>query len=192
MLPFHPTVVHLPIVVSFLLPVLVLAFAFMIKTNKMAPVSWLIIVGLQAFVTGTGYIALESGEAEEHAVEKVVAKKLISAHEEAAEIYVGSTVLALVLGIAAFFIRKEFQFHLQMTIAVASLMSCYLAYKTSVLGGDLVYKHGAASAYKTEPGAPAPEGLLPTPGKNTSESPFPVDEDENEYSHEEDEVKDED
>lgn len=193
MLPFHPTIAHLPLVVSLLLPVLVLIFALMIKSHKMSASAWLIIVGLQVFVTGSGYLALESGEVEEHAVAKVLDKKLIHEHEEAAEIFVGSTVLALVLGIVAFFIRKEFQFQVELAVAVVSLVSAYLAYNAGKLGGALVYKHGAASAYEVEaPGEVVPSGLLPTPGKNTSESPYPVEEDENEYSHEEDDVKDED
>lgn len=189
MLPFHPSIVHLPIVVSLILPVLVLVFALMIKSHKMAPKAWLIIVGLQLFTTATGYLALESGEAEEEVVTKVVEKKLVSAHEEAAEIFVGSTVLALVLGIAAFFIRKEYQFHLQLLIAFISLFSTYQGLVTGGLGGDLVYKHGAAAAYRVET---TPQGILPMAEPNTSESINPEDEDDNEYAPEEDEVKDED
>jgi hypothetical protein len=169
----------------------------MIKTNKMSPQGWLVIVGLQFFTTASGYIALESGEVEEHKVEKVVEKKLVQQHEEAGELFVGVTVLSLVLGIAAFFIRKEFQFHLEMGVFLITLVACYLGFRTGQLGGDLVYKHGAAQAHvapvvaPTETEAP-PQGILPTPGENTSESTFPEDEDENEYPPEEDEVKEED
>src|SRR4051812_9866323 len=113
MLPFHPSIVHLPIVLSFVLPILVLVFALMIRNNKMSPAAWLVIVGLQVLTTVSGYVALESGEVEEPTVERVVERKLIQAHEEAAELFVGATVLSLVLGVAAFFIRKEFQLHLK-------------------------------------------------------------------------------
>lgn len=146
-LPFHPSVVHLPIVITFILPFLVFLFAYMIKLNKMTPKGWLIIIGLQLAVVVSGYVSLESGEVEEDVVEKVVSKKLIHEHEEAAEVFVGSTVLSLVLSIAAFFIRKELGFIVKMVIVGVSLVSIYLAYKTGSLGGDLVYKHGAASAY---------------------------------------------
>lgn len=184
--PLHPMIVHFPMAITMILPVLILVFAYMIKMNKMTPKSWLIVVGLQLAVVITGYVALETGETEEHTVEKVVSKKLIHEHEEAAEVFVGSTVLALVLSIAAFFIRKEIQFPIKLTVGVISLISCFLAYRTGMLGGELVYKHGAASAYSVES---PPEGLLPTPGMNTSESPMPVDEnesfkpDENDYGN---------
>lgn len=200
--PFHPMIVHFPMALAFVLPFLILIFAYMIKINKMTPRGWLIIVGLQLVVTITGYVSLESGETEEHNVSKVVAKDLIHAHEEASEIFVGSTVIALVISVAVFFIRKELQFPIKLGIAVVSLVSCYLAYKAGTLGGELVYKHGAAAAYTGHIEAPQ-EGLLPTPGLNTSESPMPVDEneslkpDENDYGNDDepesdDEVKQED
>lgn len=185
--PLHPMIVHFPMALTFVLPILVIVFAYMIKINKMTPKGWLVIVGLQLAVVITGYIALETGETEEHTVEKVVSKDLIHDHEEAAEIFVGSTVLALVLSIGVFFIRKEFQLPIKLGIALIGLVSCYLAFKTGTLGGELVYKHGAASAYQTDENAP--QGILPTPGMNTSESAAPVDEneslktDENDYGN---------
>lgn len=183
--PVHPLIVHFPIVLTFILPILIVVFAYMIRINKATPKSWLIIIGLQLAVVITGYISLETGETEEHTVEKVVAKSIIHEHEEAAEIFVGSTVLALVLSIGAFFIRKEIGFPVKLGIAALTLVSCYLAYRTGLLGGELVYKHGAASAYTES----SEQGLLPTPGMNTSESASPAEEneslkpDENDYGN---------
>lgn len=174
MVPFHPIVVHFPLALTFVLPFLIIVFALMIKANKMSPKAWLIITALQLTVVATGYISLESGETEEHRVEKVVSKKLIHEHEEAAEVFVGSTVIALVLSIAAFFLRKEISFPLKLSIAGVTLISCYLAYRTGELGGELVYKYGAASAYGEE----VTQSLLPTPGMNTSESEVPANENE--------------
>jgi uncharacterized membrane protein len=169
MVPVHPLIVHFPMALTFILPVLILVFAFMIKANKMTPKAWLIIVGLQLAVVISGYVSLETGETEEHNVEKVLSKSLIHEHEEAAEVFVGSTVLALVLSIGAFFIRKELGFPVKLVVAGIGLISCYLAYETGKLGGELVYKHGAASAYVNE-AVTEGEGLLSTPGKVTSES----------------------
>lgn len=198
-LPFHPLIVHFPIALAFILPLLMLAFAYMIKVNKMSSQAWLIIIGLQLGLTITGYVALESGENEEHQVEKIVDKKIIHEHESKAEIFVGSTVIALVLSVAAFFLRKEFQFFIQLGVTLVGLVSCYLAIQTGHTGGGLVYEHGAASAYAQVMTSRENEGLLPTPGQNTSESPVPVDEneslkqDDNDYgnSDETDEAEDE-
>ncbi len=173
--PYHPLVVHFPIALSFILPPLIVVFAYFIKTNRMNPVSWLIIISLQLMIVATGYIAMETGENDEETVERVVPKKLIHEHEEAAEIFVGSGVIVLVLSVAVFFIRKDLGFIIKMIIAFISLISLFLSIKTGKLGGELVYKHGGASAYIEES---SPQGLLPTPGLNTSESPYPVEENE--------------
>jgi len=183
-MPLHPSIVHLPIVLTFIMPILVVAFAWMIKNNKMSPKGWILIMGLQLAVVITGYVSLETGENEEEAVSKIVSKDYIHEHEEAAEIFVGSTVLALVISIAAFFIRKEIQYPVKLSIAVIGLISCYLAYRTGELGGELVYKHGAASAYGHVEDS---SGLLPTPGMKTSESPSDENEslkaDDNDYGN---------
>lgn len=176
-LPLHPFISHFPIVLTFILPVLVVVFAVLIKKNKMTAMGWLIILGLQLTTTITGYISLETGERDEKAVSKVLEHKLINQHEESAEIFVGSTVLALVMGVVVFFIRYEYQFNIRIIIALMSLVSCYLAWNTSEQGRALVYTHGAAEAFvkgevdDDEDGASS--GILPTPGLNTSESPEP-------------------
>lgn len=197
--PFHPIMVHFPIALSFLLPILILIFAFMIKSQKMSHQMWLVIIGLQIATTITGYVALDSGEKEEHTVEKVLEKKYIQHHEESAEIFVGSTVLALVLSIGIYFLRKEMQFYLQLGICALTLISCYLVYTTGHSGGELVYRYGAASAYAETTIQAAPQGILPTPGMNTSESPMPTEneslkKDDNDYGNadESSEVEDDD
>lgn len=193
-------IVHFPLALTFIVPILVVIFAIMIRMNKMNPKSWLIIVGLQLVIVGTGYIALESGETEEEQVEKVVSKSLIHEHEEAAEVFVGSTVVALVLSIAAFFVRKEIGFPLKIVISLIGLISGYLANRTGHLGGELVYKHGAASVYVQENS----QALIPSSGKRV-ESILPMEEneslktDENDYGQsdnssdsEDDDLKEED
>lgn len=143
----HPSIVHFPLALTFVLPILVLVFAWMIRDNKMSPKAWGIILGLQILVTVSGYIALETGETDEDIVSKVVSKEFISEHEQVAEIFVGTTVIGLVVSIAAFFIRKEFQFLIKMVVLGIGLVSCFFGYRTGLLGGELVYKHGAASVF---------------------------------------------
>jgi uncharacterized membrane protein len=174
--PLHPLIVHFPIALTFILPLMILVCALMIKKNKMTPKGWFIVVGLQMAIVGGGYISLETGETEEHEVEKGVSKKLIHEHEEAAEVFVGSAVVALVLSLGAYFVKRELGFKLKLVVFVISLISCYLVFKAAELGGELVYKHGAFNAYIEA--SDEPTGLLPTPGLNTSESPMPVDENE--------------
>ncbi len=198
-IPFHPVIVHFPIAITFILPILILTFAWMIKQNKMSQQAWLIIIGLQVLTTVTGYVAMETGEEAEEVAERVIEKKYIHQHEEKAEIFVGATVVALVLSIAAFFLRKEIQFFVKLAVCIVSILACFLVYRTGHSGGELVYEHGAAGAYLQKEN-PAPQGLLPTPGQNTSESAHPTVEseslkqDDNDYgeSDEEELIDDED
>lgn len=182
--PFHPLIVHLPLALTLILPVMIFIFAAFIYKNKLPHQTWLVIIGLQLLTTVSGYVALETGEDEEHQVERVVDKKIIHEHEEKAEIFVGATVVTLVLSIAAYFLQRQLQLYVNMVIGILSLVCCYLAYQTGGSGGELVYRHGAASAYIQ---VSEPDSLLPTPGIETSESSSPVDEneslkaDENEY-----------
>lgn len=193
--PLHPAVVHLPIALAFLMPLLVLTFAIMIRKKNMNPISWGVVLGLQLLLTGSSYLALETGETDEEMVEKVVERKLIQEHEEAAEMFAGSTVIALVLSVVAFFVIQQFQFRLQMSVLAVTLLSAFLAYRTGMLGGELVYVHGAPSAYQL---ADEPQGILPTPGQNTSESSFPVEEneslkaDEFDYGNDDEMIQEED
>jgi uncharacterized membrane protein len=185
-MPLHPAVVHLPIALSFVLPFLICAFALMIHNNRMSPRAWFIVLGLQLVVTGSGYVALETGETDEVIVKKVVQKEYIHEHEEKAEIFVGSTVIALVVSIAAYFVRREIQLAMKLGVMVITLISAYLGYQAGALGGELVYEHGAASAHTQDHSGP--QGILPMEGGNTSESVMPTEEneslklDENDYS----------
>ncbi len=176
--PLHPILVHFPIALSFLLPILALVFAFFIKTKKMNSSMWAIIMGLHLFTVGMGYLSLETGETEEDTVVKIVDKDLIADHEKYAEIYVGVTVLATVLSVVAFFIQANLQMYLQLANVVVLVIAAFFAYETGEHGGELVYKHGAARAYELNMANDVQMNILPTPGMNTSESPYPVDENE--------------
>lgn len=189
--PFHPVVVHFPLAVTFVMPVLVFIFAYMIKLNKMNPKGWLIIVGLQLAVVISGYVALETGETEEDKVEKVLDKTYIHEHEESAEIFVGSTVIALVLSVAAFFIRKDLGHPIKLSMGFIGLICCFLAYRAGHLGGEILYKHGGAAAYLEESDLNQRDSKLGVKENETNES---LKLDENDYgnSDEEENLRDED
>lgn len=173
MIPWHPLIVHLPLALSFLLPPLVLTFALFQRKKRFPGEAWFVIVGLQILLTVSGYIALETGENDEALTKTILESRLVNEHEEAAEIFVGSTVITLVLGIAVAFLQASYVFRIQIIIFLLGLMSCYFAYDTGLKGGELVYVHGAAEAFHPEvldeSEAPS-EGILPTPGIETSES----------------------
>lgn len=148
-LPIHPMLVHLPLGLSLILPLLILIFLILIKLGKMDSKLWSIIIGLQLLLTFSGYVTITTGENEEEIVKEVVSKKLIALHETKAEMFVGASVITLVLSVGSFFIDRKFQFKTHLTVLAASLFTVFLAFRAGESGGRLVYEHGAASAYET-------------------------------------------
>jgi uncharacterized membrane protein len=90
-------------------------------------------------------------------VEQVVAKRLIHEHEERAETFMFIAWGALVL-LAAGFLRGRLGATGRWLFLVASLLLAIQVTWTGKLGGELVYRHGAASAY-AQPAAPQPADL---------------------------------
>ena len=151
--PLHPAVVHLPIALAVLIP-LVAAFALVAARWGFVPArGWTFVVLLQLLLVGSGWLALETGEDEEERVEKVVAERHISDHEERAErLLIGAGIALLVIG--AGLVPGRIGDLARPLGLVLSLGVAGLAADVGHSGGKLVYQHGAASAY-TKDAAPA-------------------------------------
>lgn len=187
-MPLHPSIVHLPLALTFILPAIVLIFAWAIHAGKMSKEMWFVVIGLQILVTSTGYIALETGETDEDKVAAITGKDIIHEHEESAEIFVGMTVISLAAGIAAWFLKPEFQDKARFALILISLIPVFFAWQTGSLGGEIVYKHGGGSAHADvrEVFRPVPQDLShPTDPENESLKP-----DENDYEGTENFIED--
>jgi len=158
-LPFHPKIVHLPMALAALMPLLTLGFLLAWWRGWLPRKAFYAVIALQAVLVGTGYLAMQSGEEDEERVEKVVAKKLIHEHEEAAEAFVYTGGGALVLMLLAGFYPKE---KIALIAAMLSLATTFavlmMGIRTGDAGGALVYRHGAASAYAGPARAPTRGG----------------------------------
>lgn len=149
-LPLHPTVVHLPMALAVLMPVVAAGLVVAWWRGWLPRRVWLVAVGLQLILVATSIVAVKTGEAEEDKVEHVVASEsTIEAHEEAAEVFLWATVGGLLLFLGGALIRKE---ALARTVAVAALAGSFvvlaLGYRVGHAGGELVYLEGAARAYE--------------------------------------------
>lgn len=146
--PLHPAVVHLPIALALLVP-LVAAFALLASRFGFLPArSWAFAVLLQALLLGSAFVAQETGEEEEERVERVVAERHIEDHEERAEqLLIGAGLGLLVIG-AGLAPGRVGALARPLGLAL-SLLVAALAADVGHSGGRLVYEHGAASAYTT-------------------------------------------
>ena len=152
--PLHPAVVHFPIVFAVLLPVAALLALLFIRKGAAPLRAWAFPLAIAAGMTGSAWVALQTGEAEEEKVEAYVSEAAIHEHEEAAERFLliggvvtlvaGAGLLSGVLGSAA------------RIVATAGTVVVLLAgVQVGRAGGELVYEHGAAQAYVTDAAPPA-------------------------------------
>ena len=160
---FHPKVVHLPIALGVLMP-LVSGGLMLAWWRAWLPArAWFVAVALQAVLVASGFAALWTGGAEEERVEELVPEGALEAHEEAAQLYVAGAALVLgLMGLALGLPSKRAGLTLATASALGSLVVLGLGVRTGEAGGALVYRHGAAQAYitagpggATGPAAPA-------------------------------------
>ncbi len=145
---FHPKLVHLPMALAVLMPLVSGGLLAAWWAGALPRRAWTVAVALQVVLLLSGVMALRSGEHEEERVERIVAENLIEAHEEAAETFVWAAGAILALQLVASALRREETARAAAAAAVAgTLLVLFLGYRTGEAGGRLVYEHGAANAY---------------------------------------------
>lgn len=172
-IPLHPLVVHFPIVLSILLPISVLVALWSIRKGFTARRTWYVPLAFAAALALSAFVATQTGENEEHAVEKVVPKGAVHSHEEAAERFLvlsGILVVVAVGGLLPGTLGKA----ARLTTAAGALGLVAAGVQVGHSGGTLVYRDGAASAYtNTTVDGPAssvtavPSGLQTPPGSSS-------------------------
>lgn len=85
--PFHPAVIHLPLGIAGILPVLALLATVGIWRKWLPGRAWWLIVGLQALMVMGAAVSLTSGQREKDLVGGVVEDAPVEAHEHAAELF---------------------------------------------------------------------------------------------------------
>ena len=83
--PLHPAVIHFPIVLMVLLPLVAAWALWTIRRGARPAAAWLVPLVTAAALALSSWIAVETGEREEDRVERVVPEASMHGHEEAAE-----------------------------------------------------------------------------------------------------------
>jgi uncharacterized membrane protein len=144
--PLHPAVVHFPIVLMILLPVIAAGALWAIRRGSSPRLAWGLPFAFAAALTLSAWVAVETGESEEKKVEDAVAEAPRHAHEESAEQFlILSGVLLLVTGVGLFRGRLGGAARLAATAGALGLVA--VGARVGHTGGKLVYQYGAASAY---------------------------------------------
>ncbi len=144
--PIHPAVVHFPIAFAFLVPIAGFAVLVALRRGVLPRRAWAAIVLLQTLLAGTAWLAVETGEREEETVERVVAERFIEDHEERAEQFrLAAGIGLLIIGVGL--LPGPVGGAGRVAGVLASLVVLETAVAVGHSGGELVHKHGAATAY---------------------------------------------
>lgn len=155
-IPLHPAIVHLPLALAMLAPLIALGVAVAVHRDKLPRWTWGAVLGLQLLLVGSGFVAMQAGENDEELVERVVSERVIHEHEEAAEAFVytaGAIAVLFALGLGL--PKPQWRSAGMAAAVLGSLAVAGLALNVGHSGGELVYVHGAAAAHagSAPPGA---------------------------------------
>lgn len=145
--PLHPAVVHLPLALALVTPLLAVVAALAIRLRFLPARSWAAVVLLQALLLGSGWLAHETGEEDEDRVEEVVGHEALERHEERAETFLWLAGLALVLTVPGLVGSGRLGDGARALAILALLATLVAGLRTGHAGGELVYRHGAADAH---------------------------------------------
>ncbi|WP_242346359.1 hypothetical protein [Anaeromyxobacter terrae] len=159
-LPLHPAIVHLPLGLALAIPLVALGLVLAQLRGRVPRLALGVLLGLQVLLVASGVVAMQLGERDAHQVERVVAERVIEAHEERAEVFVWAAGAVLALSAALLFVPARLALGLSAAVAAGTLGVAALGVRTGSAGGEIVYTHGGASAFGSPPSAP---GGVPAP-----------------------------
>lgn len=144
--PLHPAIVHFPIVLGLVLPLLALIAILRAGMGTPPGTAWRPVVVVAFLMLVCGFVALRSGQAQEERVEPVVGHDPIELHEHNAERLLWLSALGFVVSLAGLGKKRLGGAARGLTLLVMVVGALQLIW-TAQSGGALVYEHGAANAY---------------------------------------------
>ncbi len=117
-----------------------------VRRGVRATRAWALPAGLAVLLLVSAYAAVKTGEAQEETVESVVSEQVIHEHEESAENFL-LLVAALTLVAGAGLVSGRMGQVARGVGLAGSLAVLVMGAKVGHSGGEMVFKHGAASAY---------------------------------------------
>lgn len=162
--PLHPAVVHFPIVLAVLLPLFAIGALVAIRKGARPLRAWSLPLAVGAALTLSSWVAVETGEDQDERVERVVAEQPLETHEERAEMFLTLSGVLLLVS-ATGLVRGVVGRAGRITATVGAVALVVAAAQVGHSGGELVYRHGAASAYVPNEGGASASAVTPTNGR---------------------------
>lgn len=144
--PLHPAVVHFPIALAVMVPVFAVGALIAIRRQARPSRVWSVVVALMMALSLSAWAATETGEDQEDRVERVVGDAPLHTHEEAAENFLWLSV-GLMGAATVGLLGGRVGTSARLLATAGSVAMLFVGYQVGHSGGELVYTHGAASAY---------------------------------------------
>lgn len=145
--PLHPAIVHFPIALVFLAPVFAFGALWAIRRGARPLRAWGLTLAVLAALVASSWLAVETGEDQEDRVKPAVPKGVVHDHEEAAEAFLFLAGAVLIVSAAGLIRTPVIGRTARLLGTAGTLVLVGAGWKVGHTGGELVYKHGAASAY---------------------------------------------
>jgi uncharacterized membrane protein len=146
-LPLHPAVVHIPVGLALVAPILAAGVALAVWKGWLSRRAFVAIAVVQAIVVASALAAMQLGERDEKAVERLVGEAAVERHEERAEVFVWAAAGALALSAAVLLLPAGAAPLAAAAVVAATLAVAGLAAWTGEAGGEIVYGRGGAAAF---------------------------------------------
>lgn len=179
-LQLHPAVVHLPLALAVVVPLVLLALLWSIRNGKLPPRVWLLGVGLQGLLLLGALAAVATGNAEEERVESTVAEARVEQHARAGQLFAGASAAVLVGALVALAMRRHRE---RFSVAGAStvllsVLALGLAVRVGHQGGMLVHAGEASLGAAASPAERAAGSASETQPPGQKDNDEGTDEDE--------------
>lgn len=149
--PLHPMIVHLPIALTILTPFFAIGALLAVRRGASVRPAWGLATAMLLLLFASGWAALQTGGNEEERVEEVVGESALEGHEEAAELFLWTAGVVVLLA-GAGFLRGRIGSMGRIAATVGTLALLGAGYNVGHSGGGLVYGQNAGAAYSTAAG----------------------------------------
>jgi uncharacterized membrane protein len=144
--PLHPAIVHFPVVLSVLIPLVAIGALWAIKRGASHKRAWGVTTAVAAVLALSAWAAVQTGEQQGERVEDTVGESRVEHHAEAGEtlLFTSAGLLAVVaLGLMPGTTGRVARY----AGAAGTLAVAAMAYQVGRSGGELVYKYNAGAVY---------------------------------------------
>jgi uncharacterized membrane protein len=154
--PFHPQLVHLPIALGLLAPLLALACLWGLRRAPDRWRLWSLVIVFQLLTSVTAWVALTSGESDARRLEaKPELREALAEHRAAGERYFVLSLAAVLCALLAYKPTPRSPSLRAATVALQFVLAALLI-ETAFRGTYLAHVRGAARVWMSAPPADAP------------------------------------